>query len=82
MVENMNTKCVRPMFMDTDFKNRTVLHLITYEGYARLMSNDKIAALLDELWVGESTYACDGRISDFSMLTFLAGAPIKKLPGQ
>ena len=68
------------MFMDIDFKDRTVLHLISYEEYIPLMQDDKIAALLDELWVGELTYSCDGRINNYSRLNFVASAPLKKLP--
>ena len=81
LIENMEEISVRPIFMDNDFKERTVLHLITYNGYAPLMADDKIAALLDELWVGKLTYDCDGKIEDFSLLSFLASAPVKKLPG-
>jgi hypothetical protein len=68
--------------MDCDFKTRTVLHLITYHGYAPLMSDNKVAALLDELWVGKLSYECDGRNEHFSKLTYLASAPVRKLPGQ
>jgi hypothetical protein len=82
IIGNMDEGVVRPMFMDIDFKNRTVLNLICYNGYAPLMADDKIAALLDELWVGKLTYECDGKTEDFSMLSFLARAPLKKLPGQ
>jgi len=46
------------------------------------MSDAKIGALLDELWVGKLSYECDGRKDCYSMLTYLAKAPIKKLPGQ
>ena len=34
------------------------------------------------MWVGKSSYDCDGRVTDYSMLSYLWGAPIKKLPGQ
>jgi len=81
IIEYMSDDVVRPMFMDIDFKNNTVLHLITAHGYAPLMADDKISSLLDELWHGKLTYNCDGNLSDFSILTYLAGAPIKKLPG-
>lgn len=81
MIGNMETTTIRPIFMDEDFKNRTVLHLITKYGYAPLMSDNKVAALLDELWVGKLSYECDGRDEHFSKLTFLASAPVRKLPG-
>jgi hypothetical protein len=59
-----------------------VLNIISYNEYASLMSDAKIGALLDELWVGKLSYECDGRKDCYSMLTYLAKAPIKKLPGQ
>jgi hypothetical protein len=46
------------------------------------MQNPKVNILLEEIWVGKNTYECDGRITDFSLLTFLAFAPIKKLKGK
>jgi len=47
-----------------------------------LLRDDKVSALLDELWVGKDSYECDGRDTDFSMLSFLASAKIKSLPGK
>lgn len=66
--------------MDTDYQDRTVLHLITKYGYEPLCRNAKIKILLDKLWVGAESYACDGQDTDFSLLTFLSNAPVKKLP--
>ena len=78
----MEDENVPKTFLDIDFKDRTVLKIITINGFAPLMQNTKVNILLEEIWVGKSTYECDGRITDFSMLTFLANAPIKKLPGK
>jgi hypothetical protein len=72
----MKEENVRPIMMGQDFKNRTVLHLITYNGYAPLLSGNKMAALIDELWVGKLSYNCDGRTERFSKLTFLVTAPV------
>lgn len=47
---------VETIFMDQDFRNRTVLHLITYNQYAPLMSDSKVTVLLDKLWQGKLTY--------------------------
>ena len=80
IIGEMDGEVIGPIFMDTDFKDRTVLHLITYNGFAQLMSDNKVAALLDELWVGKMSYECDGRNDNFSQLTFLATTPIRKLP--
>lgn len=47
-----------------------------------MLKDDKVSALLDELWVGKDSYECDGRVTDFSLLSFLASAQIKSLPGK
>ena len=67
--------------MDIDFKDRTVLNLINYNQYVPLSEDNKFSALLDELWVGKLSYECDGRDENFSKLTYLASAPVIKLPG-
>jgi len=46
--------------MDTDFLDRTTLKLITDYEYEPLLKDDKVSALLDELWVGKESYECDG----------------------
>ena len=68
--------------MDTDFKNRTVLHLITYNNFAPLMSDSKVAALLDELWVGKLSYECDGKTENFSKLKYMATSNLRRLPSM
>lgn len=70
------------MFLDTDFKDRTLLKVITFYGFRQLFMSYKVDVLLQEIWVGKNSFECDGRISDFSMLTYLSRAPIKKLPGK
>lgn len=83
VIGDMADESIRPVFMDKDFMNRTVLHIITYNGYAPLMSgHSKVTVLLDQLWQGKLTYLCDGRLSDYSMLQFMVTDPIRKLPGQ
>jgi hypothetical protein len=69
---NSQDEYIETVFMDTDFKGRTVLHLITHSGYVNLMSDDKISVLLDQLWKGRETYYCDGKLTDFSSLTVMA----------
>lgn len=59
-----------------------MLHIITYNGYAPLISDSKVTVLLDQLWQGKLSYKCDGRLSDFSKLTFMMTDPVRKLPGQ
>ena len=70
---------IEELFMDKDFKDRTVLHLISYNNFSELMSDSKVTVLLDNLWQGKLAATCDGRVSDYSMLTFMANDPVTKL---
>jgi hypothetical protein len=63
IIANLDEKNVSAIFMDKDFKDRTVLNLITTQGYVPLLGDEKVAVLLDELWEGKLTYECDGKTS-------------------
>jgi hypothetical protein len=41
--------------MDVDFLDRTVLKLITSNDLEALLKDEKVFALIDELWVGKET---------------------------
>ena len=69
-------------FRDTDFQDRTVLKLIIQNQFEPLLRDVKISALLELLWVGKNSYNCDGKLSDFSLLSYLSTAQLRKLPGQ
>merc|ERR1719464_1096839 len=74
---------VRDIFTDTDFQDRTVLHLITLgDGYPQLMEDAKMTVLLDKLWQGDNSQYCDGRMTDYSKLTVMSKAQLKRLPGE
>ena len=49
----MEVDHIEAIFMETDFLDRTVLKLITDNEYEPLLRDDKVSALLDELWVGK-----------------------------
>lgn len=68
--------------MDTDFEDRTVLRLITDNKYTNMMSDFKISALLDQLWKGKGSANCNGKVTDFSLLAYLSGTTVRRLPGQ
>ena len=38
------------LFMDKDFQERTVFHLITLHSYPQLFADDKVSLILDKLW--------------------------------
>jgi hypothetical protein len=80
MDDGPTTSIVRDIFMDEDFKNRTVLNIIVNNGYHHLCSDSKVAKLIDELWVGVLTYGCDGKINNFSKLSYMSDSPLKNLP--
>jgi hypothetical protein len=78
----MDESIVESIFTETDFLDRTVLKLITHNQYEPLMKNHKISDLLDLLWVGKNSYDCDGRVTNFSLLSYLSIAQVRKLKGQ
>jgi hypothetical protein len=78
----MSEDVIERAFMEIDFKNRTVFNIITSNGFASLMFDSKVNDLLEEIWVGNSSYECDGTLSDFSLLTFLLSHPFKPAPGR
>lgn len=82
IIANIDEENINAIFMDKDFMDRTVLNLITTFGYVPLLGDEKVTVLLDELWEGKNTYECDGKVSYYSKLTFLANNTIVKLPGK
>ncbi len=79
LLEGIEPEVIRKMYLDTDFFDRTTFKHITDYGYEQLCGDFKVKALLDNLWMGKS-YDCNGSTTDFSMLTYLTTAPIRKLP--
>lgn len=73
---------VEKIFMESDFKDRTVLKLIVAYGFEPLLKDDRVMVLLNQLWVGKPQEMCNGMPTDYSMLSFISSAPIKCLPGQ
>ena len=80
MDEEGKPDLIENIFMDTDFLDRRVLKLIADFEYEPLLRDNKISALLDRFWIGKDSYDCDGKMTDFSKLAFLANSPIKNLP--
>jgi hypothetical protein len=68
--------------MDEDFTNRTVMAIVCDNEFDKLAEDERVIQLIDELWVGKLIYDCDGKLANFSFLTYLASSPLKKLAGQ
>lgn len=57
-----------------DFKDRSILKIITDNGFGPLFASFKVGVLLNEIWVGKSTFDCDGDMSDYSLINYLNNA--------
>ena len=82
IISTMTEEIISKAYLQIDFKNRTVLNIITTYGFVPLMLDPKIEILLEEAWEGRNTYECDGKLMDFSLLTHLLHSPLIKLPGK
>ena len=82
IVDNLDDDKVEKVFLDTDFRDRTLLKIITKNSFAPLFSTYKVNVLLQEIWVGKNSYECDGQMSDFSLVHYLATNRAKKIPGK
>jgi hypothetical protein len=71
IVDSMDEEVVPRAYTEVDFKERTVLNIITSNGLVRLMTDPKVSILLEEIWAGKSTYECDGKLMDFSSLSHM-----------
>jgi len=68
---------IERIFMDTDFKDRTVFKLITDSELEPLLNNSMPKSLIDDLWMGKESQVCDGKVTDYSMLSFMASSGVK-----
>jgi len=82
IIELFDDDKIERIFLDTDFRDYTLLKIITKFGFDRLFSSYKVNVLLNQIWEGKDSYECDGQITDFSVITYLFSAPTKKLPGK
>ena len=82
IIENIEDEKIEKIFMDLDFRNRTVLKIASDNEFAPLMASDKVSVLLEEIWVGKNTYECDGNIADFSIINYLANSKIQIVKGK
>ena len=82
IIENLEDDKIEQVFLDKDFKDRTVLKIATQNEFAPLCVSDKVNVLLQEIWEGKNTYECDGSITDFSIINYLATSKISKVKGK
>lgn len=82
IIELSEEDVVKKFLLDIDFRNRTLMKTITIHNFEKLLKNYKVNMLLEECWEGTHSRECDGSLKDFSLMTHLASAPVRKLPGK
>jgi hypothetical protein len=50
IIDNYDDDKISKIFLDQDFKDRTLLKIITDNSFAPLFSSDKVNILLEEIW--------------------------------
>lgn len=72
------------LMMDVDFKDRTVLKIITEMNFEPLMNegDPKGENLMIKLWHGKEATKCDGNIYGYSNLTHIIWTKAKKTGGK
>ena len=58
--QNLEDEKTEKVFLDADFKDRTVLKIATKNSFIPLCSSDKVSVLLQEMWQGKKSFECDG----------------------
>ena len=73
---------VEHIFLDKDFKDRTLFKIICSYRLYSFLSTGKVNSVLDLVWEGTQSTECDGNIYDFSLLTYLVSSNVKSIPGK
>ena len=76
-------KYYEALMMDVDFKDRTILKIITDNHFEKLLSEEdpKGENLMVKLWEGIEATKCDGNIYGYSNLTHIVWTKAKKSGG-
>jgi hypothetical protein len=82
VVENLDDSLIENVFLERDFKNRTLIKIVTTYSLKSFIKSGKVQVLLDSIWEGLHASDCDGHLDDFSLLTFLAKGTMKHIPGK
>lgn len=82
IVQKFEDDKIEKIFLDTDFRDRTILKIVTDNGFQPLFISYKVNVLLQEIWEGKNSYECDGQITDFSLINYLASTKAQKIPGK
>jgi hypothetical protein len=67
--------------MERDFRDRSVLNIITDNYIMSFIVINKLRFLLDKIWDGKDSDMIDGKTSHFSKTIYLYNHEIKRLKG-
>lgn len=82
LLDNFDDEKIEKVFLDTDFKDRNLLKIITDNYFGPLFSSYKVNVLLNQVWDGKNTFDCDGITQDFSLIAYLKTSSIKNIKGK
>lgn len=81
IIENIHFENVEDIFMERDFKDRSVLNVITDNKIMKFIVISKLRFLLDKIWDGKNSDMIDGKISHYSKTKYMLNHEIKRIKG-
>ena len=81
IVENLPFDQVESVFMERDYRDRSVLNIITDNNIMSFIVIRKLKFLIDKIWDGKDSDLLDGKTSHFSKTKYLLYHQIKTLKG-
>ncbi|CDW85372.1 UNKNOWN [Stylonychia lemnae] len=81
IIENLKFDDIELIFMEKDFKDRSVLKIITHNEIMTFIVKSKLKYLLDKIWEGRYHSMVDGKISHFSRTQFLMNHSVRIAKG-
>jgi hypothetical protein len=82
VIDNIEMEYIETYFLDRDFRDRTLLKIVTMYNFKGFLHSNKTTILLDSIWQGMNTSDCDGRVDDFSLMHFLYKSKTHYIEGK
>jgi hypothetical protein len=81
IIETMRFDQVEDIFVERDFKGRSVINIITDNNIMSFIVINKLRFLIDKIWDGKDSDMIDGKNSHFCRTKYLVNHEIKRLKG-
>lgn len=82
IIFNLDYDMIESIFLSKDFKDRSLIKIVTDLELKSFLKSPKTTILLDTLWEGIASTECDGRLADFSTMNYLLQSKTKKIEGR